>query len=93
MELINLSLSRGSNIDGGPARYGRATALQTTAIRGYLKIAQRLTDLNADIIAAPAETEGRTALEGAEEHGRIGILHMLLDSGASVTGDHGGSSY
>ena len=36
--------------------------------------------------AAPAKVDGRTALEGVAEHGRIDFLQLLLDSGASIEG-------
>ncbi|KAL4967865.1 ankyrin repeat-containing domain protein [Aspergillus stella-maris] len=93
MELINLLLSHGADINAGPARDGGATALQIAAIQGFLGIAQRLIELNADVNAAAARIDGRTALEGAAEHGRIDMLHMLLDAGAAVTGDRGQQQY
>ncbi|KAL3481545.1 ankyrin repeat-containing domain protein [Aspergillus californicus] len=89
MELINLLIRQGGNINIGPATDGRATALQIASIQGYLGIARRLIGLGADINAAPATMNGRAALEGAAEHVRIDMLHMLLDKGASVTGDDG----
>ena len=36
--------------------------------------------------AAPAIKEGRTALEGAAEHGRIDLLQLLLNAGADTKG-------
>ena len=93
MELINLFLNRGADINGRPARDGGATALQIAAIQGYLGIAHRLIHLHANINAPPARINGRTALEGSAEYGRIDMLQMLLDSGASVTGDDGQRQY
>jgi ankyrin repeat protein len=34
--------------------------------------------------AAPAIEEGRTALEGAAEHGRIDLLQLLINAGADT---------
>jgi ankyrin repeat protein len=93
MDLVNLLLEHGANVNTGPASDGGATALQLAAIRGYIGIAQRLFELNADVDAPPAEFNGRSALEGAAENGRIDTLQMLLDAGASVTGVVGERQY
>ncbi|KAL3442062.1 ankyrin repeat-containing domain protein [Aspergillus insuetus] len=93
MELVNLLISHGANINAPPAPRGGATALQLAAIRGYLGIARRLIDLGAKVNAPGAKIDGRTALEGAAEHGRIDMLQMLLDEGASVTGGFGEGQY
>ncbi|KAI9367451.1 hypothetical protein BJX61DRAFT_551441 [Aspergillus egyptiacus] len=93
MELVNLLLRHGADINAGPARDGGATALQIAAIQGYLGIARRLIDLGGLVNAPPARVNGRTALEGAAEHGRIDMLQMLLNNGASVTDDDGQRQY
>ncbi|KAL2785418.1 ankyrin repeat-containing domain protein [Aspergillus keveii] len=93
MDLINLVISHGANINAPPATDGGVTALQIAAIRGYLGIARRLINLHADVNAPGAETDSGTALEGAAEHGRIDMLQMLLDEGASVTGEFGEEQY
>lgn len=87
MELVNMLLDLGADINGAPAIDGGATALQIAAIRGYLGIARKLVDMGADINAAPSRFNGRTALEGAAEHGRIDMLQMLLNDGALIVGD------
>ena len=53
---------------------GGATALQLAAIKGYIGIARRLIDLGASVNEAPAESNGRTALQGAAECGRGNTL-------------------
>ncbi|OKO97518.1 hypothetical protein PENSUB_10312 [Penicillium subrubescens] len=63
-----------------------ATALQIASLRGYIGIVQLL-DLGADVNEGPAKRNGRTALQGAAEYGRIDMLHMLLDKGPLVVGD------
>ncbi|KAL3470252.1 ankyrin [Aspergillus californicus] len=93
MDLVNLLISQGADINIGPATNGGVTALQIASIQGFLGIARTLIDMGADINAAPATMNGRTALEGAAEHGRIDMLHMLLDEGASVTGEDGERQY
>lgn len=87
MELMNMLLDMGIDINGAPAQYGGATALQLAAIRGYLGIARKLIGLGADINANSAMFDGRTALEGAAEHGRIDMLHLLHKEGALISGD------
>ncbi|KAL4893328.1 ankyrin repeat-containing domain protein [Aspergillus ambiguus] len=93
MELINLLLNHGANVNSAPSYDGGATALQVAAIQGYLGIARRLIDLDADVNAAPARRNGRTALEGAAEHGRIDMVRLLLDEGALLVGDDGEHQY
>jgi len=43
---------------------------------------RKLLDSGADVNAAGCFHFGRTALEGAAEHGRIDILQLLLNEGA-----------
>ncbi|OJI82340.1 hypothetical protein ASPTUDRAFT_125406, partial [Aspergillus tubingensis CBS 134.48] len=92
MDLINLLLDHGANVNSAPSKDGGATALQIAAIQGYLGIARKLIDLDADVNAAPARRNGRTALEGAAENGRIDMLR-LLDDGASLVGNYGERQY
>ncbi|KAK5049042.1 hypothetical protein LTR84_005464 [Exophiala bonariae] len=77
-------LEHGADVNAPP--YDRATALQFAAIKGYLGIAVVMVEKGADINAAPAKVGGRTALEGAAEHGRIDMLQFLLNAGAQVKG-------
>jgi ankyrin repeat protein len=51
-----------------------------------LGIAHILLEHGADVNAPAAEWEGRTALEGAAEHGRIDMLKLLINAGAKITG-------
>lgn len=87
MEIFNVLLDHGADINAPPAFDGGATALQIAAIHGYVGIAQRLLDLGADVNQGPAPKNGRTALMGAAEHGRIDMLHLLFDRGALVVGE------
>ncbi|CAG8375557.1 unnamed protein product [Penicillium salamii] len=88
MEIINILLEQGADINAPPAHDSGATALQIAAIQGFIGIARMLLDLGADVNQKPAKKDGRTALMGAAEHGRIDMLHMLLDEGAEITGEY-----
>ncbi|KAL2824304.1 ankyrin [Aspergillus cavernicola] len=83
MELVNIVLDHGVDVNGPPATVAGATALQLAAIHGFLLIAQKLINKNVDVNAA----------EGAAEHGRIDMLQFLLGSGASIEGDEGERQY
>jgi ankyrin repeat protein len=55
-------------------------------INGFFEIAIVLLDAGADVNAPGSCINGRTALEGAAERGRIDIVQWLLNAGADVTG-------
>ncbi|KAL3465629.1 ankyrin repeat-containing domain protein [Aspergillus heterothallicus] len=93
MDIVNVLLRHGANINSEPASDGGATALQLAAVRGYIGIAKHLIDLGADVDAPPAEFNERSAMEGAVENGRIDMLQMLVDASASVTGELGDRQY
>ncbi|KAL4786897.1 ankyrin repeat-containing domain protein [Aspergillus varians] len=93
LEMINMLLTHGADVNNSPARNSGATALQLAAIKGYLGIARKLIDLGAQVNAAGAKIEGRTALEGAAEYGRIDMVQMLLDEGALIFGTTGKIQY
>ncbi|KAL0940337.1 Protein fem-1-like protein [Colletotrichum truncatum] len=86
LELVELLVKAGANVNTPAAKYGGATALQLAAIKGRLGIARELRELGANIDAPGAEEHGRTALEGAAEHGRIDMVQYLLSEGAQTTG-------
>ncbi|KAF6808777.1 Protein fem-1-like protein [Colletotrichum sojae] len=86
LDLTDIFLKAGAEINA-PAAWDRgATALQLASITGRLGIARTLIDLGADINAAGADHRGRTALEGAAEHGRIDVVQYLLSQGAWTSG-------
>ncbi len=82
LELVEVLIEYGADVNRPPAREFGATALQFAAIGGYLGIAHLLLEKGADVNAKPAEFEGRTALEGAAEHGRIDMVQLLRNAGA-----------
>lgn len=56
-------------------------------MHGYMGIAYLLLQNGAEVDAEGAEIDGRTALEGAAEHGRIDMVQLLLNHGALIHGD------
>ena len=88
IEMIDLLLSAGADVNGPPARSSGATALQLAAGTGQIGTARKLMNLGADINAPGAEVHGRTALEAAAEQGRLDMVQFLLESGAKVTGEY-----
>jgi ankyrin repeat protein len=51
-----------------------------------------LLEYGADVNALGAKPDGRTALEGAAEYGRIDMVQLLLNAGANIFAD-GQSQY
>jgi ankyrin repeat protein len=88
MELIEVLLAAGADINAPAGPKGGVIALQGAVIRGHVKIALRLLEAGADVNAAAATFDGRTALDGAAEHGRLDMVKMLLN--AAATGDMSG---
>jgi len=86
IELVELLVEYGANVNCPPATKFGATALQFAAIGGYMGIAHLLLEKGADVDAEPAEIEGRTALEGAAEHGRIDMVQLLRNAGTQISG-------
>jgi ankyrin repeat protein len=64
----------------------QGTALQFAAIAGSVSIVTLLIEKGADVFAPAMGDDGRTALEGAAEHGRLDIVQLLLNLGVEVTG-------
>ncbi len=93
LELVEVLLEYGADVNAPPAREFGATALQFAAIGGYAGIAHLLLEKGADVNAEPAEIEGRTALEGAAEHGRIDMVQLLRNAGADISESGGQGQY
>ncbi|KAJ0422520.1 ankyrin repeat-containing domain protein [Aspergillus carlsbadensis] len=83
LQLMDMLLKHGADVNGAPASYAGATALQLASIKGFIGIARRLIDLDARVNAPGAGEHGRTALEGAAEAGRTDVVEMLLQAGAA----------
>lgn len=87
--LAQLFIEHSSDVDAPAAKDSGATALQLACINGDLDLSLRLLELGANPNAAGAALRhGRTALEGAAEHGRIDTIQLLLNHGASTDGSH-----
>ena len=86
LEIIEILLKSGANVNAKPGRYGGATALQLAAIKGFIGITRMLLHRGADVNARRCESCGRTALEGASESGRLDIVQLLLNHGVRTEG-------
>ena len=86
MAIVNLLLERGADINADPAAEDcGVTALQAAAIAGDLMLAELFISHGADVNAWSPSGGCRTAIEGAAEHGRLDMVQLLLNAGA--TGD------
>ncbi|WYZ46774.1 hypothetical protein EsH8_IX_000999 [Colletotrichum jinshuiense] len=82
--LVNL----GADINLPPVtNYSGVTALQAASIKGYFGLVRRMLELGADPSVPGSELFGRTALEGAAEHGRLDVVQLLLNSGVETDGN------
>jgi len=90
-DIIDLLMRYGADVNAPPSKWrGGATALQKAAVHGYLGLAYTFIIHDADVNAPPGKWDGRTALEGAAEHGRLDMVQMLLNAGADIgEGGHG----
>ncbi|EXJ71124.1 uncharacterized protein A1O5_06118 [Cladophialophora psammophila CBS 110553] len=82
LEIAEFLLDRGADVNEEPAFRGGATSLQLCTMAGYAGIADKLLKSGADVHAPRPESKGRTALEGAAEHGRLDMLRILWDATA-----------
>ncbi|KAM5351190.1 hypothetical protein ACJ41O_003913 [Fusarium nematophilum] len=84
VDIMELLLEAGADVNAPPADDSGATALQIAAATGQIGIARRLIALGADVDADGARAHGRTALEAAAEHGRLDMVHFLVEAGAKI---------
>jgi ankyrin repeat protein len=82
--MVQALLDHGVNVT--PQFSSEATALQYAVKGGFVGIAQLLLQRGAEVDAVGIGSEGRTALEGAAENGRIDMLGVLLSAGAQTLG-------
>ncbi|KAJ5614982.1 ankyrin repeat protein [Penicillium hordei] len=78
MELVDLFLEAGVNVNKEPVSHSVPTALQFAAIQGYIGIARRLFGAGANVQQPPSRAEqyGRTALEAPADHGRLDMVQL-----------------
>jgi ankyrin repeat protein len=81
-DIVNYLMQRGVDPNEPPGPRAGATSLQLAAIKDFMGIAATLLDNGANINANVALIDGRTAFEGATEHGRIDMMIFLVQNGA-----------
>ena len=81
-------MGQGVDPNEAPAKRAWGTALQLAAIVGHIGIAVALLDVGAEVNAKPAMLDGRTAFEGATEHGRIEMMMFLVHHGADLLAEN-----
>ena len=87
LEMVRLFLEAGADVESSvPSEDEEGTALQFAAIAGSMSVATLLIEKGADVNAPAVDEVGRTALEGAAEHGRLDIVQLLLNLGVEVVG-------
>ena len=65
---------------------GRAMLATSPTAIGSMTIVTTLIQRGADVHALAMGEYGRTALEGAAEHGRLDVVQLLLNLGVEVAG-------
>jgi ankyrin repeat protein len=87
LQLVRLLLEAGADVESKTRHDDEeGTALQFAAISGSISVASELIQNGADVNAPPIGAKGRTALEGAAEHGRLDMIQLLLNVDAEVGG-------
>lgn len=87
LDVVRLLLERGAEVERSSiSEDEEGTALQFAAIAGSIVIVNELIQRGANVNAAPLGENGRTALEGAAEHGRLDMVQLLLNLEAEVQG-------
>ena len=81
LDMVQLLINRGADINQAPAYQGGGTALQLASMEGYVAVVCKLLEHGAEVYAPrPKGSEGRTAFEGAAEHGRLDVLQVLWNA-------------
>jgi ankyrin repeat protein len=87
LELVQLLITNGAEVERLSTEYNdQGTALQFAAIKGHIVIVNELIQRGANVNALPIGEHGRTALEGAAEHGRLDMVQLLLNFAAETHG-------
>jgi ankyrin repeat protein len=87
VKMIQLLLEAGADVESKVRHEDEeGTALQFAAISGSISVASVLIENGADVNAPGIGRNGRTALEGAAEHGRLDMVQLLLNVEAEVRG-------
>ena len=87
LETVRFFLEAGADVESKvPHEDEQGTALQLAAIAGSMSVVTLLIEKGADVHAPALGEDGRTALEGAVEHGRLDVVQLLLNLGVEVAG-------
>lgn len=87
LEVVQLLLEKGAEVERQTiSKDEEGTALQFAAISGSISIVNELAQKGANVNARAIGKEGRTALEGAAEHGRLDMVQLLLNLEADIRG-------
>ncbi|KAE8313069.1 ankyrin repeat-containing domain protein [Aspergillus transmontanensis] len=80
VNIANVLLEHGADINAPPAENRGVTALQAASINGMFELAVRLLERGADVSAPAAPKNGRTAIDGAAERGHFDMVQLLLNA-------------
>lgn len=87
LEMVRFLLEAGADVESKvPSEKEQGTALQFAAIVGSMSVVMTLVQAGADANAPAMGKYGRTAIEGAAEHGRLDIVQLLLNLGVEAAG-------
>jgi ankyrin repeat protein len=87
LKTVQLLLEAGADVESEVlSELKQGTALQFAAISGSISVGSELIQHGADVNAPAIGEDGRTALEGAAEHGRLDMIQLLLNVEAEVRG-------
>jgi ankyrin repeat protein len=87
LEMVRLLMEAGADVESKVrSEREQGTALQFAAIAGSISVASELIQHGADVNAPAIREDGRTALEGAAEHGRLDMVQLLLNVEAEARG-------
>jgi len=85
-EAVLLLIDYGANVDNPPSPYKVGTPLLYVAMHGLLGLAELLIRRRTNVNAPAARYGGRTALDGAGEHGRVDMTQLLANNGVWLVG-------
>ncbi|KAE8340521.1 ankyrin repeat-containing domain protein [Aspergillus arachidicola] len=80
VNIANVLLEHGADINALPAENSGITALQAASINGMFELAVRLLERGADVSAPAAPKNGRAAIDGAAERGHFDMVQLLLNA-------------
>jgi ankyrin repeat protein len=87
LKMVRFLLEAGADVESKVlSEDEEGTALQFAAIAGSMSVVTTLVQAGADVNAPVICGWGRTAIEGAAEHGRLDIVQFLLDLGVEASG-------